>query len=205
MRILCLSRLLILVLALVAAPCLMAETPGDPADEALDIETVMSTPAVPAKHSAMVASAMGNLMRTLKQAGFNAESLRSGEVVTVTIPASSLFASNARELKGTGRGVLSRLIPYVKRTDNYKVVIAVHSDDTGDEEYAYELTEARAEAVDAYFASALAIDATPFAVFGLGADEPVASNSGVANRARNRRVEISFVPTQQYIDKLRKK
>lgn len=205
MRIPCLSRLLILVMTLVVAPCLWAEAPGDAADEALDIETVMSTPAVPAKHNALVASAMGNLMRTFKQAGFTAQSLRSGEVVTVTIPASSLFAANERELKGTGRGLLSRLIPYVKRTDNYKIVIAVHSDDTGDEEYAYELTEARAEAVDAYFASALALDTTPFAVFGLGADEPVASNSGMANRARNRRVEISFVPTQQYIDKLRKK
>lgn len=41
--------------------------------------------------------------------------------------------------------------------------------------------------------------------YGLGYDEPVAPNTGVANREKNRRVEIYFVPTKDFIDKARKK
>ncbi len=169
------------------------------------IEENVSTPAVQPKHSAAVAAAMGNLARTLRDAGYKVSKVRSGEVIMVTIPCSTLFAPNTTELKSTAAKTLRPLVPYVKRTDNYKIVIAVHADNTGDATYADAITADRANAVDAFFSTELNGVETPIIPYGIGMDEPVAPNTGVTNRAANRRVEIYFIPTQNFIDKARKK
>lgn len=193
---------LILMLT-VSRPVYAAPPPFDPFEA--DIEANMANPAVPQKHAASVVSAMNHLMRTLRRAGFDARTVRSGQVVTVTIPASSLFMPNAGTLKPEGMSLLRTLSPYVKRTDNYKTVIAVHSDDTGDVQYSESLTAERSDAVCDFFLNAIGNDDAAIIPYGLGNDEPVAPNTGYANRAKNRRVEISFVPTAEYIDRLRKK
>lgn len=193
---------LILMLT-VSRPVYAAPPPFDPFEA--DIEANMANPAVPQKHAASVVSAMNHLMRTLRRAGFDARTVRSGQVVTVTIPASSLFMPNAGTLKPEGMSLLRTLSPYVKRTDNYKTVIAVHSDDTGDVQYSESLTAERSNAVCDFFLNAIGNDDAAIIPYGLGNDEPVAPNTGYANRAKNRRVEISFVPTAEYIDRLRKK
>ena len=192
----------IALLTLVGLP-LHAEKPNVDV-YSLNIEQNLATPEVNEKHSAAVVEAMDLLTRTLKQAGLNATGVRKGEVTMVTIPCSDLFAPNSITLKDNGIAILSKLTPYIKRSDKYKTVLAVHSDDTGDEVYAERLTADRANAIDEYYASALGGD-SPIIPYGLGSDEPVASNSGIANRAKNRRVEIYFVPTTSFIDNARKK
>ena len=168
------------------------------------IEENITLPAVSAKQSPAVVSAMAHLMKTLKSAGYSATAVRSGEVVMVSVPCSELFSSNATELKEAGARRLQGLLPYVKRSDNYKVVIAVHADNTGDAQYADELTAARATAIDEYFFKHMGQE-TGIIPYGLGFDEPVAPNAGVKNRAANRRVEIYFVPTKDFIAKAQKK
>ncbi|MBD5232735.1 MAG: OmpA family protein [Bacteroidales bacterium] len=171
---------------------------------AADIEENVSTPAVPAKYSAAVASAMGNLARTLKEAGYKVEKVRSGEVVMVVIPSSTLFAPNALTLKPEAAAKLRPLVPYVKRSDKYKVVIAAHADNTGDTKYADEITAERATAVDAFFEKEIGVESQAIP-YGLGFDEPVAPNTGINNRAANRRIEIYFIPTKEYIDNIKKR
>lgn len=168
------------------------------------IEENISTPGVNAKHSTMVAEAMGPLLRTLRKNGYSVDAVRNGEVVVVTIPAEKLFAPNSTELKDDAGAVLGPLKPYMARTDNYKVIIAAHSDDTGDELYAERLTADRANAVDDYYYRASGNTDTGFIPYGIGFDEPVAPNTGIKNRALNRRVEIYFVPTSVFIEKARK-
>ncbi len=90
------------------------------------------------------------------------------------------------------------------RSDNYKVVVAVHSDNTGDEMYADRLTSDRANAIDEYYFHASGDKETGIIPYGLGSDEPVAPNSGRANREKNRRVEIYFVPTAELIEKIKR-
>ena len=170
----------------------------------MNIERNLATPQVNAKNSEAVASAMSLLTRTLKQAGFKAEGVRNGEVTMVTIQCVQLFAPNSTDLKDGGKKLLLKLLPYIKRSDNYKVVMAVHSDDTGDDIYAEKLTSDRVNAIDEYFANALGGE-SPIIPYGLGNDEPVAPNVGVANREKNRRLEIYFVPTKNFIDTARKK
>lgn len=186
---------------LLSAPVFAAD---DEDTYSVNIEQNLATPAVNAKHSVAVATAMGLLTRTLRQTGFETQGVRKGEVTMVTIPCRELFSPNSIEIKSKGKQLLAKLVPYIKRSDKYKVVLAVHSDDTGDAIYAERLTSDRANSIDEYFAAALGGE-SPIIPYGLGNDEPVAPNTGIANREKNRRVEIYFVPTKDFIDNARKK
>lgn len=202
-RLVVISRCICLAAGLLlSSPLSAAANDDDP--YSINIEQNLATPAVNAKHSAVVANAMGLLTRTLRQAGFETQGVRKGEVTMVTIPCRDLFGPNSIEIKAKGKQLLSKLVPYIKRSDKYKVVMAVHADDTGDAIYAERITSDRANAIDEYFASALGGE-SPVIPYGLGNDEPVAPNTGVANREKNRRVEIYFVPTKDFIDNARKK
>lgn len=190
------------LLAVCCSLCLTAAEPFDP--YSADIEQNMATPSVPQKHAQAVVKAMNLLAGTLKRLGYEVNSVRSGQVVTVVIPAAKLFAPNSTELRAAGEPVLHGLLPYIRRSDKFKIVLAVHSDNTGDADYAETLTANRANAIDDYFTRAAGTDNLLIIPYGLADDEPVKPNTGVANRAANRRVEISFIPTKEYIERIRK-
>ena len=198
-----LKRILAMLLVAVSIAASGADNNFDPFSA--DIEQNIATPAVSAKASQAVADAMAQLVKTLRGYGYAVDAVRKGEVAVVTIPCSELFSANSVELKKDASKRLTPLVPYIKRSDNFKVILAVHSDNTGDELYAERLTADRANAIDEFFFVANDRNETGIIPYGLGADEPVAPNSGIANRAKNRRVEIYFVPTQVLIDKARKR
>lgn len=172
---------------------------------AASIEENINHPAVDAKKHDKVNASQVQLERALRKAGYQTERVRSGEVVLVTVPASSLFAANSTVLKESAVKVLRGLLPYVKLADNYKTVIAMHADNTGDTDYADSITADRAAAVDEFFYQNCGNKETGIIPYGLGNDEPVAPNSGVRNRAANRRLEVYFIPTAEYIEKVQKR
>lgn len=169
------------------------------------IEENINIPAVGNKQKSKLVAAQVQLERKLRAAGYKVTRVRSGEVVLVTVPVASLFAPNSVTLKESAAKSLQGLVPYVKRSDNYKVVLAVHSDNTGDAAYTDALTADRASAVDEFFYRACGNDDAGIIPYGIGSDEPVAPNTGVANRAANRRLEVYFVPTRLLIDKAQKR
>lgn len=198
-------RLLIYSLILSAA-CAAPARGAEP--EAVDelsmtLEENIAYPAVAAKKARPVTEAMGELSKKLKALGFATAMERNGEVVRLTIPASDLFRANARELSPEGRKKLEKLERYVSHREQFKVLVAVHTDDTGDEQYADELSSDRANAIDGYFTKELGREPN-LIPYGLGHDEPLANDVTVKNRAANRRVEIFFVPTIAYIKHLTK-
>lgn len=71
-----------------------------------------------------------------------------------------------------------------------KVVVAGHTDSTGSEDYNYELGKKRAEAVARYLITRKVIDPTRIAVISYGESSPIADNSTLEGRRKNRRVEI---------------
>ena len=196
----------LLAALLVGCACSIAANP-DPAFEPLtaNIEENIATPAVPDKQSAAVTTAMGHLVSRLRESGYHVDAVRKGEVVMVTIQCAKLFAPNSTTLLPDGTKLLAGLAPYIQRSDNYKVILAVHTDNTGDDIYSEKITADRANAIDEYYYRANGNHDTDIIPYGLGSDEPVAPNTGMANREKNRRVEIYFVPTQQLIDKIRNK
>lgn len=194
----------VMALAAVAFPVAVFSAQPESFDPfAAGIEDNINHPKPPQKQKEILASAMQQLERTLRELGYRTTRVRSGEVVMVTIPCSTLFDPNSVELRPKASATLSQLLPYIKRSDNYKVIVAVHADNTGDEEYSDRITADRANAIDEYFVALNGKRDTGLIPYGLGADEPVAPNTGVRNRAANRRVEIYFVPTSSYIDKIR--
>ena len=195
-------KLLILLLASVVALAAVAED-FDPLNA--DIEQNLTHPAVARKHSPAVKTGMSQLLRAIRALGFDASAVRDGEVVLVTIAASELFAPNAFTPKNAAITRLRPLMPYVKRSDNYKVIVAVHSDNTGDSFYNDSITVARADAIDDIMTRLNDGAETGVIPYGLGDDEPLAANISIEARRRNRRVEIYFVPTAGFIDKSRRR
>ncbi|MDE6276720.1 MAG: OmpA family protein [Muribaculaceae bacterium] len=179
--------------------------PEAAADEyAMTLEENIAYPPVSGKKGERVREAMRELRKRLSGKKFSATMERNEEVVCIVVPASDLFRANAVELSAEGRRRLHELEQYVAHSGQFKVLVAVHSDDTGDEEYADELTSTRANAIDDYFehAAGRELNIIPY---GIGRDEPVGSNSTKKGRFQNRRVEIFFVPTAAYIKNLTSK
>lgn len=191
---------------------LMAASPFSNAEKLADfdpltatIEENLSWPKVSTKQHDAVVSEMKVLQKALTSAKYNATAVRSGEVIMVTIPCSRLFKPNETTLSPKAGSVLSPLVNYVRDREKYKVIIAVHTDDTGDQTYADRITDERAEAIDEYFSKLFSGNETGIIPYGLGKDEPVAPNTSISRRSSNRRVEIYFVPTEATIRQAKKR
>ncbi len=107
------------------------------------------------------------------------------------LPSAVLFERRSAELNEEGQKQLHENIVSVAKQlarANYIEVIG-HTDDVGTEEYNYELSLARANAVKAYM---IRIGLNPHKIhtLGMGKSQPIATNSTEEGRQENRRVEI---------------
>lgn len=128
------------------------------------------------------------------------ELIRDKEVIKVTIPASQLFAPNDTHLIDSSDAILRTLLPCLRTPDYYHVLLVMHSDNTGNEEYNYALTTERVFAVCDWFEqNGGCVDyVVPYAA---GAFEPVKPNNSVAGRNANRRLEVYIIPAEAMIKK----
>lgn len=154
----------------------------------------ISTPSIPKKKEQMVRDHMQALASRLKKSGFTVDlEERDGLVACITIPMSQLFEANDTLISPQGARLLTPLPTHLRTPDQYKILIAAHSDDTGTEEYLNALTATRADAIAAWLA-ANGVSAPSIVAYGMGFDEPIAVNPSRKSRAKNRRLEIYLVP-----------
>lgn len=66
-----------------------------------------------------------------RKSGCKIEAFRKKEVILVTIPADRLFAPNATDLLPDASRFLSPLKRYMKDPDMFRVLIVMHTDNTG--------------------------------------------------------------------------
>lgn len=137
------------------------------------------------------------------KSGCTVEALRNKEVLLITIPASMLFGPNATELLPGAGELLAPIRRYLKEPDMYRVVLVMHTDNTGSGQYREELTNARADSVFEWFEKSGANTAYLFP-YALADTMPVAENTSVADRAANRRLEIYLVPGTKMIEQAKK-
>lgn len=131
---------------------------------------------------------------SLKKHDLDVELMRDNQVIVITIPASTLFASNDTALTNTGKSILKPLLPFVKTPGLYKLLLVMHSDDTGSSTYTMELTRSRVNSVFDWMEMNASVDfVVPYA---LGDTDPVVNNNSIENRKRNRRLEIYLVPEE---------
>lgn len=127
---------------------------------------------------------------------------RSGMVLMLTIPASEFFAPNDTIVRTEGMKYLQEIAKHISVPDQYKLLVTVHSDDTGSDEYLSDLTRIRSEAIVARFAE-LEVDTKGIVSYGMGYDEPLNTQQTRAGRAANRRVEFYMIPGPAMIDELK--
>lgn len=194
---------LILAAVMTAMPATaFAQADPEPVPDALEmsIDDNIATPAVPSKARTYVRTAVDQLRRMLLRSGMNVESMRDGEVLEITLSCTSLFAAGSTEIKKSGIELLKPLATVVRDPAKYKVLVAVHTDDTGDTMYADSITAARANAIDDCLWTMAGERDTNVIPYGLGRDEPRVPNTSRANRETNRRVEIYIVPDEGLLE-----
>ena len=118
------------------------------------------------------------------------------DVQKVTYAADAFFDFDKSVLKPAGRQALDELAQKIQGINLEVVVATGHTDSIGSVAYNQRLSLRRAEAVKNYLASK-GIEKSRIYTEGKGKSQPVASNKTAAGRAKNRRVEIEVVGTQQ--------
>nr|WP_256355348.1 OmpA family protein [Pseudomonas sp. PDM33] len=112
----------------------------------------------------------------------------------VRLDSLSLFGSGSAELKPGSTKVLVNALVDIKAQPGWLIVIAGHTDSTGDDARNLALSRNRAGAVRDWMQKMGDLPDSCFAVQGHGASQPIASNDTPAGRAANRRVDIRLVP-----------
>ena len=137
-----------------------------------------------------------------KQSNYEVEVMRDGEVIVITIPASQLFDANDTVLNKVGVELLKPFLRMVKNPGFYKMLLVMHSDDTGSEYYTLNLSRQRVNAIFDWFEENGSVDyVVPYA---LGDTDPLVDNNSVENRKRNRRLEIYLVPEKTMLQQAKK-
>lgn len=112
----------------------------------------------------------------------------------VRLDSLSLFAVGSAMLKPESTKLLINALVDIKAQPGWLIVIAGHTDATGNTEQNLQLSRARAGAVRDWMQRMGEIPDSCFAVQGFGASQPIASNDTEIGRAANRRVDIRLVP-----------
>ena len=135
--------------------------------------------------------------------GCTVETYRNKEVLLITIPASALFAPNDTVLRTSATALLAPLKRYLKEPDMYRVLMVMHTDNTGSEEYRNMLTEERSRAVHEWFVDQ-GVDTTFLIPYAFGDDMPLVENNSMSNREKNRRLEVYLVPGKKMLEQAKK-
>lgn len=138
-----------------------------------------------------------------KNSGCTVEAFRKKEVILITIPADLLFAPNDTELSKSASKFLTPIKRYMKNQDMFRVLLVMHTDNTGSEQYREDITAERVDAVTSWFDNNGADTSYVFS-YAFGDDAPLVDNTSMENRAKNRRLEIYLMPGEKMLEEAKK-
>ncbi len=131
------------------------------------------------------------------------ETYRNKEVLLITIPASKLFAPNEVEVRKDAVSLLAPLKRYLKDPDMYRVLLVMHTDNTGSEKYREHITEERSAAIFDWFVKEGCNTRYLFS-YAYGDDMPLEENNSMEKREKNRRLEVYLVPGKKMLEQAKK-
>lgn len=169
----------------------------------MTIDENIATPEVPNKASAPIIRHFERMASVFAKHGIEVKRLRKGEVIDIIIPCSALFGPNETDLLPSSSKVLNAFKDIVRLPSMYKMLIVVHSDNTGSQQYLDTFTSERANAIDEYYENIYTESRLNVIPYGVGNDEPIVPDNSIGNRARNRRVEFYIIPEKQLIEQAR--
>lgn len=169
----------------------------------MELENNIATPVVPKKAEGDLRKYIRGIAEELNTR-YTVDLMRENEVFIISIPTDDLFAPNDTLLSDAGRPILNNLLPLMQDPMMYKIVMAVHTDDTGSKNYLLDLSTARLNSIydwvlDAIENGSLSQDliVIPYA---MGGEAPVTDNDSREHRRENRRLEVYFIPGPKLID-----
>ena len=127
-----------------------------------------------------------------------AEVKRVGEGINVTFneDAGVYFDTNKSDVKGTSATTLDKLAGIFKEYPKSIILVEGHTDSAGPEDYNMNLSKQRAESVTNYLVSK-GISAGRFTTKWYGEAQPRATNETSEGKAKNRRVELAIVASDE--------
>lgn len=129
-------------------------------------------------------------------AGTGAEVDRQGDSLLVTLPSQVTFAVDSAQIQPQFYGALNNVGATLTQYPSSYVDVIGHTDSTGEAAYNQRLSEQRASNVAQYLVSR-GVQSVRVKSYGMGENQPVASNATDAGRQANRRVEILITPATQ--------
>ena len=192
---------LLLIAVTWALPLLAKVHVDDIYDMSLD-ENIMTPEIKSDKQADKIPEFQYSMAVSFKQANYDVEIMRDDEVIVVTIPASLLFDPNDTVVNKLGEEQLKPFLRMLTNPGFYKMLLVMHSDNTGSSEYTLNLTRQRVNAIFDWFDENGSVDyVVPYA---LGETDPVVDNNSVENRKTNRRLEIFLIPEQVMLQQAKK-
>lgn len=138
-----------------------------------------------------------------KQGKCNIEAYRKKEVILITIPASELFAPNSTDLSDGAAKYLTPIKRYMKDPDMFRVLLVMHTDNTGSAQYRDNITADRVDAITSWFEDQGADTSFTFS-YAFGDEAPLLPNTSIENRDRNRRLEVFLMPGTKMLEAAKK-
>lgn len=164
----------------------------------MDIEQNLLAPEVPDHERAAVSKYMKNLGTNMSKRGYTVDMMRNDEVVLITIPTDQLFQPNDTLLSAEAPGKLKPVTDLLTDPFKFKVVYAVHTDNTGSASYNMELSHRRNNSIYDWLLSHISEDVIVIP-YEMGDTDPITPNTSRKGRAENRRLEIYLVPGPKLI------
>jgi OmpA-OmpF porin, OOP family len=148
-----------------------------------------------AEQKAVIAQAQAVEQRSQDQLlqQLRAERTDRGFVVTLE---DVLFEVNGAELQPGAQVELLRLVEYLERNPDRKILIEGHTDNSGSSEYNLQLSELRAQSVESFLVGN-GVPADRVGAIGYGETRPEAPNDSATGRQQNRRVEIVILDADE--------
>jgi outer membrane protein OmpA-like peptidoglycan-associated protein len=136
-------------------------------------------------------AAEANLKQTLAKYGSLKENSRGFQLI---LPESIWTSARSTNLTTAAGARLEPLAALLASNPDYQIVIEAYTDNKGDEVTLQQLTQERARILSERFQAA-GVDASRIQANGMGTSNPIGSNATLNGRSRNRRIEITLVPS----------
>jgi outer membrane protein OmpA-like peptidoglycan-associated protein len=137
-------------------------------------------------------AAQATLKQTLAKFGTLKETPNG---LRLALPESMWRNARGADLVANAAAKLEPLAALLASNPDYQILIEVYTDNKGDEVTLQQLTQERARVLSERLQAA-GVDPSRIQANGMGASNPVARNTTVAGRSRNRRTEITLTPIQ---------
>lgn len=127
-----------------------------------------------------------------------AEVTRVGEGINVVFDEGSgvYFDTNKYNVNSKSAVTLDKLAAIFKEYPDSNILVEGHTDSTGDDNYNMTLSEQRAESVTSYL-SGKGVSSGRFTTNWYGETQPKYDNNTVDGRAKNRRVELAIIASDE--------